>query len=181
VCPEAPAGYDAPGVRVRLARAADAARAAEIYNQGIEERSATFETAPRSPEDMRRRIVEDPRRFPLLVAERDGAVAGWASLGPYRPRECYAGVAEVSIYIERAARGHGVGKALLTHVIAEAASRGYWKLVSRIFPFNTVSRRLCWSCGFREVGVYEKHAKLEGRWLDVVIVERLIPENQRQP
>jgi phosphinothricin acetyltransferase len=70
-----------------------------------------------------------------------------------------------------------VGRTLLDALVGVAKDRGDWKLVSRIFPFNTASRALCRACGFREVGVYEKHGRLDGRWLDVVIVERLIPEN----
>jgi L-amino acid N-acyltransferase YncA len=161
---------------IRPAFDADAAAIADIYNQGIADRGATFETEPRTPEDIRPRI-EDSSRLPLLVAERAGLVLGWAGLSSYRPRACYAGVAEFSIYLDREARGHGVGRPLLTALIDAARERGYWKLLSRIFPFNTASRSLCRTCGFREVGVYEKHAQLDGQWMDVVIVERLIPEN----
>jgi L-amino acid N-acyltransferase YncA len=98
-------------------------------------------------------------------------------LSNYRPRACYEGIAEFSIYLDRAARGRGIGRQLLTALVDAARVRGYWKLVSRVFPFNTPSRALCKACGFREVGVYEKHGRLDGKWLDVVIVERLIPEN----
>lgn len=170
--------HTGPSFGIRLAAAGDALAVAEIYNQGIAERVATFETEPRSAVDMAKRIEEDPVRFPVLVAEDGGRVMGWASIGTYRPRNCYAGVAEFSVYIERAARGRGVGRALLGSLIAEARSRGYWKLLSRIFPFNTGSLALCRALGFREVGTYEKHGRLDARWLDVVIVERLIPENQ---
>jgi phosphinothricin acetyltransferase len=116
--------------------------------------------------------------YPLLVAvDIGGEVIGWAALSSYRPRACYAGIAEFSIYLDREARGRGVGRTLLTALIDAAAARGFWKLVSRIFPFNTASRRVCAACGFREVGIYEKHGWLDGRWLDVVIVGSLIPEN----
>lgn len=163
-------------VFVRPARPVDAAAVAAIYNQGIAERAATFETRPREAAEFFERIVDD--RYPLLVAvDTVGGVVGWAGLGPYRPRACYAGIAEFSIYLERAARGRGVGRILIDALLDSARARGAWKLVSRIFPFNTASRALCRAAGFREVGVYEKHACLDGRWLDVVIVERLIPEN----
>ena len=161
---------------IRPALDADAVAIADIYNQGIADRGATFETEPRTPEDVRARM-EGRSRFPVLVAEDAGRVFGWAALSSYRPRACYAGIAEFSIYLEREARGRGVGRQLLTALIEAARERGYWKLVSRIFPFNTASRSLCRTCGFREVGVYEKHAQLDGRWIDVVIVERLIPES----
>ena len=101
----------APVLTIRVARAADAERVAEIYNQGIAERSATFETDPRAPADLVRRIEEDPQRFPVLVAEDAGSILGWASIGPYRDRRCYAGVGEFSVYIHRGARGRGVGRA----------------------------------------------------------------------
>jgi L-amino acid N-acyltransferase YncA len=160
----------------RPARTGDEAAIADIYNQGIDDRGATFETAPRSAADMAARI-DSGGRFPLLVAEDNGTVIGWAGLSEYRPRACYAGIAEFSIYLDRAARGRGLGRTLLAALVEVARDRGYWKLVSRIFPFNTASRALCRSCGFREVGTYEKHAQLDGQWLDVVIVERLIPDN----
>jgi phosphinothricin acetyltransferase len=161
---------------IRPARLDDAAPIAEIYNQGIADRGATFETEPRTPADIEARL-RDEGRFPTLVGERDGAVVGWAGVSAYRPRACYAGIAEFSIYLDRAARGQGVGRELLEALVAAARDRGFWKLVSRIFPFNAGSRALCRACGFREVGVYEKHGRLDGRWVDVVIVERLIPEN----
>jgi len=163
-------------VTIRPAAPDDAAVIADIYNQGIADRGATFETEPRSAEAIQSRIREGAR-FPLLVAEQAAAVIGWAGLSSYRPRACYAGIGEFSIYLDRAARGRGVGRQLLDALIGVARERGYWKLVSRIFPSNTASRSLCRACGFREVGVYEKHAQLDGQWIDVVIVERLILEN----
>ena len=162
---------------IRRARPEDVAAIAEIYTQGILERIATFEAEPRTPEMMLAWLAEHDERHPVLVAEQAGRVLGWASISSYRPRACYAGVGEFSIYLHRDARGQGIGKVLLSALIDEARRLGYWKLLSRVFPFNTASRRLCAALGFREVGIYEKHAKLDGRWLDVVIVERLIPEN----
>jgi L-amino acid N-acyltransferase YncA len=160
-----------PRHHIRLARAGDAEAITRIYNAGIAERSATFETQPRTVAQIEQRL-HLLERYPLLVAEdASGSVAG---LAEYRPRECYAGIAEFSIYLDRAARGQGTGKALLGALVDAAAQRGFWKLVSRIFPFNTASRSLCRACGFREVGIYERHAQLDGRWLDAVIVEKLI-------
>jgi phosphinothricin acetyltransferase len=102
---------------------------------------------------------------------------GWASISIYNIRPCYSGVGEFSVYVKEGYRGRGVGKKLMTALIEEAKRLGYWKILSRIFTFNVASRNLCRSCGFREVGIYEKHGKLNGRWLDTVIVERLIHEN----
>lgn len=161
---------------IRLATEHDAAAIAAIYNQGIIERGATFETETRTVDDITARL-RDRDRFPILVAEEDEAVIGWAGLSAYRARACYSGIAEFSVYLDRAARGRGVGRQLLDALVRTAGEYGYWKLVSRVFPFNTASRALCRACGFREVGVYEKHGRLDGHWMDVVIVERLIQEN----
>ena len=165
-------------IDVRPATAEDAPAITRIYNQGIAERAATFETELRSASDITERL-EHAERYPLLVAVDGDRIAGWAGLSRYRPRACYDGIAEFSIYLDRSARRRGIGRVLLSALIEAAGARGYWKLVSRIFPFNTASRALCRSCGFREVGVYEKHGCLDGQWLDVIIVERLIPENLR--
>lgn len=164
-------------INIRSARLDDASAIAAIYNQGIAERSSTFETSARSTADLEQRIA-DIARYPLLVATSEaGVVLGWAGVSGYRVRDCYAGIGEVSVYVDAAARGQGIGRQLLQALIDAAREHGYWKLLSRIFLFNTASRALCRTLGFREVGIYEKHGQLEGRWLDVVIVERLIPEN----
>jgi phosphinothricin acetyltransferase len=166
-------------IMIRPAARGDAAVIAGIYNQGIADRGATFETEPRIVADIEAKLTA-PDSLPTLVAQVDGVVVGWAELSRYRPRACYAGIAEFSIYLDRSVRGRGIGRQLLTALVGAARERGCWKLVSRIFPFNAASRALCRTCGFREVGIYEKHGCLDGEWLDVVIVERIIPENLRQ-
>ncbi|HLI51867.1 MAG TPA: GNAT family N-acetyltransferase, partial [Thermomicrobiaceae bacterium] len=123
-------------VKTRPAQPSDIPAITEIYNQGIEERIATFESEPRSVEAMQSWLDEHQGRYLALVAEIDGQVAGWASVGQYRPRECYAGIGEYSIYIHRDFRGRGAGKVLLRALIAAAAEKGYWKLTSRIFVEN---------------------------------------------
>jgi L-amino acid N-acyltransferase YncA len=165
------------GVRIRTASVDDAAVIAEIYNQGIEDRVAIFETERRFAEDQRAWLQSIAGRYPAVVAQIDGEIIGWAGAGPYRDRECYRGIGEFSMYVRRDWRGRGVGDLLLAALIKEAECLGLWKLISRIFPFNEASRALCRKHGFREVGVYEKHARLDRRWLDVVIVERLITGN----
>jgi len=164
-------------VRVRRAEVGDAARIAHIYNQGIVERLATFETVPRRVEDIEISLAERGDVYPTVVVERGGPIVAvaWASL--YRSRACYAGIAEFSVYVERTARGAGAGRAALEGLIQECEARGYWKLVSRIFPENTASRALCQRLGFREVGVYYRHAKLDGQWRDCVVVEKLLGES----
>jgi L-amino acid N-acyltransferase YncA len=153
----------------RLATIGDAPQMAVIYNEGIEDRVATFETRPRSAEDVRGWF---DGRHPIVVVEQDGEIAAFASTSDYRPRECYAGIAEVSVYVARKFRRRGAGCLALDELIKEAKARGFWKLVSRVFPENRASRALIASLGFREVGVYEKHGMLDGVWRDVVIVER---------
>lgn len=112
------------------------------------------------------------------MVDEANQVFGWAGLSSYRGRACYDGIADFSIYLDRSVRGEGLGKQLLQSLLAEAEARGFWKVLSRFFTFNHASLALCEACGFRQVGVYEKHACLEGRWLDCVIVERLFPINQ---
>ena len=158
-------------MHVRAAMLADAPAIAEIYNQGIEDRVATFETRPRTAEDI---AAWFDGVHPILVAEDHGAVIAFAATSTYRPRECYRGVAEVSVYVARNRRRCGAGRHVLQALFDVCKDAGYWKLLSRVFPENTASRRLIGSLGFREVGVYEKHGQLDGVWRDVIIVERLL-------
>ena len=161
-------------ITTRLATPADAAAIAAIYNEGIADRVATFETEPRTPEQLAALLKEKGDKFPTVVAERDGAVVAWAGASAYRSRPAYAGVAEHSVYVARAARGTGAGRVTLDAMCRLYAERGFWKIVSRIFPENTASLALHEKCGFRVVGIYQRHGKLEGEWRDCVIVERLL-------
>ena len=145
-----------------------------IYNEGIADRSATFETEPRTHDQVAAWLKS---RFPVVVVEDEtGHVVAWAATSSYRERACYAGIAEFSVYVARAYRGNRAGGAALAALLREAEDAGFWKLLSRIFVENVASRALCRSLGFREVGVYEKHAKLGGDWRDVVVVECLMGE-----
>ena len=155
----------------RAATPDDAEAIARIYNQGIEDRVATFETRVRSAEDVRAWF---DGVHPVVVVEDEGCVVAFGSTSTYRPRECYAGIAETSVYVSRSHRGRGAGRMSLEALMNAARAAGYWKLLSRIFPENMASRALVRKLGFREVGVYEKHGQLDGAWRDVVIVERLL-------
>ena len=157
----------------RPATIADAEAIMTIYNDGIDDRIATFETRHRIQADIEAWFGD---RFPIVVVENASGVIAFASTSTYRPRECYAGIAEFSVYVTRSARGQGAGTVALQALIEAAAGDGFWKLVSRIFTENTASLALMRSLGFREVGVYEKHGQLDGQWRDVVIVERLLGE-----
>ena len=164
------------GMTARLATSADAPAIAAIYNAGIGERIATFETEPRTAEQIAAQLLDKADRFPTVVVECSGRIAAFAGAGPYRSRPCYAGVAEHSVYVDPAVRGRGAGRAALEALIETYAARGFWKLLSRIFPENTASLSLHERCGFRTVGVYSRHARLDGEWRDCVIVERLLGE-----
>ena len=155
----------------RGATADDSAAIAEIYNQGIDDRLATFETRARTAADVRGWF---DGVHPVVVVEHAGKVIAFASTSTYRPRECYAGIAEFSVYVAREHRRSGAGRIALEALVDAAQQMGFWKLVSRVFVENTASRRLLAALGFREVGVYQRHAQLDGEWRDVVIVERLL-------
>ena len=158
----------------RAAKPGDAEDIARIYNEGIEERIATFETSPRAGGDVRGWFDGG---HPIVVVEEGGAVVSFANTSAYSSRQCYAGVAEFSVYTAREARGLGAGALAMEALISAAEQAGFWKLTSRVFIENGPSRKLLLSLGFREVGVHEKHARLDGVWRDVVVVERLIPAN----
>jgi L-amino acid N-acyltransferase YncA len=156
----------------RAARIGDAAAIAAIYNEGIADRIATFETEPRTPGQVARWF--DGRHPIVVVQSDDHAVLAFASTSTYRERACYAGIAEFSVYVARRHRGTGAGRVAMTALIEAATKAGFWKLLSRIFPENTASRALMARMGFREVGTYQRHGKLDGQWRDCVIVELLL-------
>jgi L-amino acid N-acyltransferase YncA len=164
------------GLAIRIGTSVDAESIARIYNDGIEDRIATFETEPRTPAQIEAQLAKKGDAYPTVVVERDGRVIAWASAGPYRDRPCYAGTAEHSVYVAREARGLGAGRAALDALCRAYKERGYWKLVSRIFPENEASLALHERAGFRVVGVYRRHGKLDGEWRDCVIVEKLLSE-----
>jgi phosphinothricin acetyltransferase len=166
---------DGRGYVVRAATGRDLAAMTAIYNQGIEGRVGTFETRLRTPDDLHGWF---DGAHPHLVVERDGHVVGFGSTSAYRPaRACYDAVAEFSVYVERTARRQGAGRSVMEGLLHAAERGGFVKLVSRVFVENEASRRLLRALGFREVGIYEKHGRLDGRWRDVVIVERLFARN----
>jgi len=158
----------------RPARPEDAAAIAHIYNEGITDRLATFETRLRTAEDVRGWF---DGVHPIVVVERDREIVAFSATSAYRSRDCYSGIAEVSLYVARSERGRRIGGLAIQALIDAAEKAGFWKLLSRVFVENAASRNLIRKFGFREVGVYEKHGKLDGVWRDVVIVERLIPSN----
>jgi phosphinothricin acetyltransferase len=160
-------------LHIRPAGATDVAAIATIYNQGIEDRLATLETELRTPEERAEWLAARGPRHPVLVAEVDGLVTGWASLNRFNPRPAYDHVADFSIYIERGWRGRGVGRRLLTALVERAQALRYHKMVLSAFPFNPAGISLYERLGFATVGVYREQGLLDGKWVDVLVMERV--------
>ena len=158
---------------IRAARPADAQSVADIYNEGIATRLATFETEPRAAEDIESWLAAG-ERLPVLVAEQDGVVLGWARILAYSDRPVYAGVGEVSVYVTEQARGRGLGRRLLEELQRRAVELGYWKLLGKLFTANAASAGMVRSCGWREVGMHHRHSRLDGEWRHVLVVERVL-------
>ena len=161
---------------VREATADDAAAIARIYNEGIEDRLATLETTPRSADERRGWLAARSERHPVLVAvSSDGdEVVGWASLNQFNQRPAYDHVADFSVYVDRAARGVGVGGVLLRALEDRAKWIGYHKLVLAAFPTNSAGMRLYQSRGFEIVGTYHEQGMLDGKWIDVILMEKIL-------
>jgi len=160
-----------PRVAIRGARPDDWPRIASINAAGIATRNATFETEVPSYEDWDASHLADHR----FVAVDGDRVVGWVALTGYSDRCCYQGVADLSVYVDPAAQGRGVGRALLEHVVASADAAGIWTLQAGVFPENEASLALHRRCGFRVVGTRERIGELDGVWRDVVLLERRSP------
>jgi len=161
-------------VTLRPAVPDDAAAICLIYNQGIEDRLATLETELRTPAERLEWLTARGPRHPVLVAVADGAVVGWASLNRFNPRPAYDHVADLSVYIERGWRGRGVGRRLLDGLVEAARGIGYHKLVLAAFPYNAAGMALYERMGFSTVGIYREQGQLDGKWVDTIVMERLL-------
>ncbi len=159
---------------IRPATPDDAGAICRIYNQGIEDRGATLETELRTPEERRQWLARRETRHPVIVAEEDGEVVAWGSLNAFSPRASYRFVADFSIYVERGRRGKGIGRQLLARLVELARGHGYHKLVLATLPGNAAGLRLYETFGFRTVGVYREQGQVDGRWVDTVIMEKLL-------
>jgi phosphinothricin acetyltransferase len=164
--------------RIRTALASDAEAICRIYNQGIEDRVATLETEARTPEERREWLGARGPRQPVIVAEADGAVIGWASLNRFNPRPAYDHVADLSVYVERSGRGRGVGRRLLERLVELGRELKYHKLVLAAFPSNAAGMALYERMGFTRVGIYREQGMLDGQWVDVIVMERLLGGRQ---
>lgn len=161
-------------VSIRKAVMGDLESILQIYNQGIEDRIATLEEEPKHLQYMHTWFAERPDRYTVLVAEQSEQIVGWASLNPYSHRCAYAGVADLSVYVEREWRGKGVGSVLLSHIESAARENGFHKIVLFTFPFNASGQALYRKRCFREVGIFRNQGKLDGAFVDVMAMEKIL-------
>ena len=161
-------------VAVRPAEAADVNAICTIHNQAIADRIATLETTPRTPGSVHAWLTERGPRHPAIVAEANGEVIGWASLNRFNPRAVYDHVADFSVYVERTWRGKGVGRRLLERLVDLARDAGYHKMVLAAMAHNAAGVALYSRVGFTRVGIYREQGMLDGQWVDVVIMEKLL-------
>lgn len=165
-------------ITIRDAALDDAPAIVVIYNQGIVDRLATLETEERTPEERLAWLEARAPRHPVIVAESDGQVIGFASLNAFNSRKAYDYVADFSLYLERSWRGKGVGGRLLQALTDRARQLGYHKMVLSAFPFNPAGLALYRKAGFRVVGIYKEQGLLDGRWVDTIIMEKLLADPQ---
>ncbi len=161
-------------VAIRPARSDDAQAICDIYNEGIEDGDATLETRLRTSDEQRAWLESRSERHPVVVAERAGSVVGWGSLNLFNRRPAYDHVTEFSVYVARSSRGTGVGRSLLENLVESARVIGYHKMVLAAFDWNTAGVALYKRMGFRQVGIYREQGLLNGRWVDTVIMEKLL-------
>jgi phosphinothricin acetyltransferase len=159
---------------IRPATPVDAEAICTIYNQGIADRIATLETALRTPAERRDWLANREPRHPVIVADVDRTIVGWGSLNRFNPRDAYDHVADFSVYVERSWRGKGVGRRLLDRLIELARDLGYHKLALAALVHNKAGLALYTGAGFTPVGIYREHGQLDGRWVDVLIMEKLL-------
>ncbi len=161
-------------VTIRPATAADSKAICTIHNQGIADRVATLDTNTRTPVSVREWLAERGPRHPVIVGAVDGSVVGWASLNRFSPRPAYDQVADFSVYVERGWRGKGVGRQLLNQLIDLARTIGYHKLVLSALAYNQAGIALYSRAGFSRVGIYREQGQLDGKWVDTLIMEKLL-------
>lgn len=156
---------------IRDATTADAAVIAEIYNDAVLTTTASFDVEPKSPEDRVRWLTARSPVHPVLIAEIDGAVAGWGALSPYSERPAYAATAELSVYVSAAHRGQGVGRALTRALVERGRLAALHVLLARICTENEASIAMVRSLGFTDAGTMHQVGRKFGRWLDVATWE----------
>jgi phosphinothricin acetyltransferase len=166
---------DAPSsLLVRNARAADLAVIRKIYNQAIVDRIATLGEDERSEADMREWFDQHGDRYSIVVAQRGETIVGWASLNPYSHRCAHRAIADLSVYVERLARGTGVGTTLLNEIEVRARRADFHKIVLFALAQNDAGRRLYHKMRYRDVGTFKEHGRIDGRFVDVIAMEKLL-------
>lgn len=163
------------GVKFRLAALDDSEPIRRIYNHEVVGSIVTFDLVPRSPEDQLAWMDEHSGAHPAVVAvDDDGAVCGFGSLSPYRPRPAYRTTVEDSVYVDPAYQGRGVGRGILEELVGLADSHGFHAVIARIVGGHEASISLHRECGFEPIGVEREVGRKFGKWLDVVLMQRLI-------
>ena len=161
-------------ITLRNATADDASAICAIHNEGIVDRVATLDTEPRTAEITRLWLGDRSARHPVIVAETADGVVGWGSLNRFNARAAYDHVADFSVYVARSRRGHGIGRQILVHLVALAREHGFHKLVLSALANNRAGVALYERAGFSRVGIYREQGLIDGQWVDVVIMEKLI-------
>jgi phosphinothricin acetyltransferase len=161
-------------MQLRLATLDDAEAIRQIYNLEVTSSTVTFDLVPRSLDEQRSWLAARSGAYAVLVVEVDGVVAGFGSLSKWRDRPAYSTTVEDSIYIHRDHHGCGLGKALLTELVATATSHGFHACMARIVGGHDASIALHRSCGFEIVGTEHEVGRKFNRWLDVVLMERML-------
>ncbi len=161
-------------MQVRLATLADAEAIRTIYNREVTGSTVTFDLVPRSLDDQRSWLAAHAGAHPAVVAEVGGRIVGFGSLSPYRDRPAYATTVEDSVYVDTDWRGKGVGKAVLAELVRLAGLHGFHSVMARIVDGHEASIALHRACGFELVGIEREVGRKFGRWLDVVVMERLL-------
>jgi L-amino acid N-acyltransferase YncA len=159
---------------VRRASGADLDAIRAIYNEGIEDRVATLDSEPRSPDEIARWWAQHDERYAVMVATDSHAIVGWASLNRFSHRCAHSSIADLSVYVSRDRRGKGVGYALLQSLCDEAQRSGFHKIVLHALNDNEHGKRLYRKAGFQEVGIFKEHGLLERKFVDVIAMERLL-------
>ncbi|WJE55783.1 arsinothricin resistance N-acetyltransferase ArsN1 (plasmid) [Bacillus cereus] len=161
-------------MEIRRATEQDVPEITTIYNEGIEDRIATLETETKTDKYVMEWLFQRDKRYSVILLEENSQTVGWASINPYSHRCAYKGVGELSIYIKREYRGRGLGKKLLTSLENIGKQNSFYKFILFTFPFNNLGQGLYRRLGYREVGVFEKQGILDGKYVDIMVMEKLI-------
>jgi L-amino acid N-acyltransferase YncA len=160
---------------IRNATEKDLLQVLDIYNQGIEDRIATLEMDKKDESYIYSWFEKHQGRYVGIVAENPKKkIVGWASISPYNARYAYNGVGEISVYIDRVFRGQGIGQQLIRKLEEDAVKNDFHKLLLFTFSFNSLGQGLYHKMGYREVGVYKNQGKLDGKFVDVMAMEKLL-------